>query len=133
MIGIASDFDPLAAMSRLPELVEADSFLIHQGRYTNMHFLVEIGDVPFIITVEKGHVVNLERGPFYFRSWDFAIRGTEEGWRRFWEPVPPPQFHDILALSKSKVFRFEGNLHKFMANLRYIKELLSLPRQTSLA
>lgn len=123
------NFDPFAAFARLPELVDADPFLVHRGRYTDMQFFVGIGDVPFIVTVEKGRVARVERGPFHFRSWDFAIRGTEEGWRLFWEPVPPPQSHDILALAKRKAFHIEGNLHKFMANLLYIKDVLASPRR----
>lgn len=126
-----NDFDPVAAFSRLPQLVNADAFLVHRGRYTDLQVFVEIGDVPFIVTIEKGRVDRVERGPFHFRSWDFSIRGTEEGWRLFWMKIPPPQYHDILALAKRKVFHIEGNLHKFMANLLYIKAVLASPRQNA--
>ena len=120
--------DPVEAFARLPELVNADDFLVHRGRFLDVDFLVEIGEVPFIVTIERGRVKSCERGPFPLRSWEFAVRGSLDGWRKFLLPVPPPQFHDIFALVKRKEFRLEGNLYKFMANLLYIKDVLAAPR-----
>ena len=43
----------------------------------------------------------------------------------FWSPQPPPGFNDIFALFKRKLQRIEGDLHPFMANLLYIKDVLA--------
>ena len=62
------------------------------------------------------------------RSWCFATRASAEAWSRFWEPVPRPGYHDLLAMTRFGTARFEGDLQPLMANLRYVKEGLEAPR-----
>jgi pimeloyl-ACP methyl ester carboxylesterase len=121
--------DPADAITQLPDLVNGDDFLVHRGRFLTVDFLVEIGDAPFMVSIEKGRVASVERGPFPLRPYAFAVRGTVEGWQQFWLAIPPPQSHDILALVKRGEFCIEGDLHPFMANLLYIKDVLAAPRQ----
>lgn len=113
---------------RLPEWVNADVALVRRGRYLSTTFLVEAGDTSWLVTVHEGRVARVERGPFLMREWAFAIRASAEAWRRFWEPVPAPGFHDLFALTKGGHARVEGDLRPLMANLRYVKDLLALPR-----
>jgi len=63
------------------------------------------------------------------QSWDFAVKGTAEGWDKFWLATPPPGWHDLLALNKRGAFTIEGHLHPFMAHLQFIKDLLASPRK----
>ena len=128
MASVQDAVDPVAAVLLLQERVNADAFLVHRGRFLDANFLLEIGDVPFIVSIERGRIVNVERGPFTMRPWDFAVRGTQLGWSRFWQRMPPPQFHDVFALMKRKELRIEGNLHTFMTHLPYLKEVLAAPR-----
>ena len=44
---------------------------------------------------------------------------------KFWSPRPPPGSNDLMALIKRRVLKAEGDLHVFMANLRYFKEALA--------
>ena len=57
-------------------------------------------------------------------SWSFALRASEDEWTKFWSAKPQPGSHDLMALIKRRVLKAEGNLHVFMANLRYFKEAL---------
>ena len=113
---------------RLPDWVNADAALVRRGRYLSTTFLIEVGEVAWLVTVHEGRVTRVERGPFLMREWAFAIRAPAEAWRRFWEPVPAPGFHDLFALTKGGHARVEGDLQPLMANLRYVKDLLTLPR-----
>ena len=115
-------------LERLPEWVNADAALVRRGRYLSTVFLVEIGDVAWLVTVHAGRIERVERGPFLMREWTFAIRGSADAWRRYWEPVPAPGFHDLFALTKGGHARVEGDLQPLMANLRYVKDVLTLPR-----
>jgi hypothetical protein len=112
----------------LPEWVNADAALVRRGRYLSATFLVEAGETAWLVTVHEGRVTRVERGPFLIREWAFAIRASADAWRRFWEPVPAPGFHDLFALTKGGHARVEGDLQPLMANLRYVKDLLALPR-----
>ena len=99
-------------IEKLPELVNGDERLVWRGRFLNVDFLIEVGDIPYYVSIRSGRIVSVERGPFYMRPWRFAVRGEEAAWRRFWLPCPPPHCHDIFALAKSGAFRIEGDLYR---------------------
>ena len=116
-------------IERLPELVDADPALVRRGRFLTTTFLVEVGDTAWLLSVVEGRIARVERGPFLMRAWSFAVRAPLEAWQRFWEPVPAPGYHDIFAMAKGGQARIEGDLRPLMANLRYVKEVLALPRR----
>ena len=115
-------------LERLPEWVNADAGLVRRGRYLCTVFLVDVGETSWLVTVHEGRVERIERGPFLMREWTFAIRASADAWRRYWQPVPAPGFHDLFALTKGGHARVEGDLRPLMANLRYVKDVLTLPR-----
>ena len=118
-------------IGKLPELVNRDAVLLRRGRYLDLDVLIEIGDVSYYVSIEQGRIARLDRGPVLMRSWALAVRGPDEAWRQFWQPFPPPHFHDIFALAKSGQFRIEGDLHPLMANLLYFKDMLAAPRRVA--
>jgi hypothetical protein len=119
---------PSALAEKIPELVNADASLLLRGRYTQAAFMIEIGTVPYYLTVQDGRIAQMDRGPLIMRSWSFAVRGEEPAWRQFWQPLPPPHFHDIFALAKAGTFRIEGDLRPLMTHLLYFKGVLAAPR-----
>jgi hypothetical protein len=124
---------PFELVEHLPSLVDDVPLLVARGRHLSLSFLLEIGAVPFHLRLDEGSVDAVERGPLLMRSWSFAIRGPEEGWSRFWRRYPPPHYHDLFALTKSGVFRIEGDLYPLMSNLLYFKALLAAPRLMGVA
>ena len=115
-------------IEKLPELVNNNGALIRRGRWLNDVFLVEVGEIQYLVHVTAGRVARVETGPFVMPSWTFAIRGSEAMWRRFWQSVPAPGDNDLFALRKTGEMTIEGNLKPFMANLIYVKEVLAMPR-----
>ncbi len=116
-------------IERLPELVNRDPVLLRRGRLLDLDVLIEIGDVPYHAAIERGRIARLDRGPLLMRSWALAFRAGDDAWRRFWQPFPPPHFHDIFALAKRGELRIEGDFHPLMANLLYFKDVLAAPRR----
>lgn len=119
---------PSAVLESLPALVNGNTALVRRGRYLNDDFMIEIGAQPYYVSIDRGRIASLQRGPLLMRSWSFAIRGREEAWETFWRPLPPPHFHDIFALAKHGEFRIEGNFQPLLTNLLYFKGLLAAPR-----
>ncbi|MDO8595545.1 MAG: hypothetical protein Q7R45_02865 [Sulfuricaulis sp.] len=115
-------------MEHLLQLVNADARLVWRGRFVDTTFLVEVGDISWLIKVNAGRIAAVTRGPFAMPSWTFALRAPREAWDTFWRPNPPAGFHDLFALVKRRALRIEGNLHPFMANLLYFKGVMAALR-----
>ena len=109
----------------LADRVNRDAMLVKRGRFLSTTFLLEAGSVQWLITIAEGRIVSVTRGPFVMPSWSFSLRAPEDEWQAFWSARPRPGSHDLMALIKRRVLRVEGDLHPFMANLRYFKEALA--------
>ena len=116
-------------ISALADVVNADAALVRRGRFLSTTFLLEVGEVGYLVKVVEGSVANVERGPFLLRPWTFAVRASADAWARFWAPVPEPGYHDLFAMKKLGVARVEGDLVPLMANLRYVKDVVTAPRR----
>ena len=110
--------------------VNGDEALVRRGRFLTTTFLLEIGPSAWLISIFEGRVVSVTPGPFVMPSSSFALRASEEEWKKFLSPRPPPGSNDLMALIKRRVLNAEGDLLVFMANLRYFKEALAKLRQT---
>ncbi|CAN5450149.1 hypothetical protein BH09PSE6_BH09PSE6_18500 [soil metagenome] len=80
-----------------------------------------------LIDVDRGRIDWIEASK-PLTPWDFSVQGSAAAWTRFWEPMPAPGWHDLLAMNKRGEFRIEGNLLPFMTHLQFVKDLLALPR-----
>ena len=117
-----------AMIDRLADRVNADAALVRRGRYLSTRFLVGVGDAEWLVAVHEGRIERVERGPFLMREYAFSIRASAEAWRRHWESEPAAGYHDLLAMAKHGHVRIEGDLRPLMANLRWVKDVLALPR-----
>jgi hypothetical protein len=117
-----------AMIERLPDLVNHDAALLRRGRHLTVEIMIEIADQPYFISIEKGRIAALARGPTIMRSWAFAVRGSRHAWDKFWLPLPPPNFHDVFALTKQGVFHIDGDYQPLLTNLLYFQAVLAAPR-----
>jgi hypothetical protein len=120
---------PADRFAHLPGLLAGDPDLLRRGRWLNVECRVDIGVEPFHLVLKEGALASLNRGPRLMRSTVFTVRGTDEAWRKHWEKVPAPGWHDLFALTKRGVASFEGDLRPLLQNLQYFKDLLALPRR----
>ncbi|WP_454690393.1 hypothetical protein [Achromobacter aloeverae] len=100
-------------------------------RRCNVEMLVRFDATPVHVSVREGRVVDAAVAARPLDSWDFAFSADAGTWRRFWEAVPAPGWHDIFALSKRGALRIDGNLQPLMANLQFVKDMLALGREAA--
>ena len=112
----------------LPQLANGDPALLRRGRFLDVTFLLQVGDRHYLIHIHRGRLEAIEPGPHVQPRWTFALVASQEAWETFWQALPPPGGHDLMAMLKTGALRLHGDQHPFMANLRYFKELLALPR-----
>jgi hypothetical protein len=113
-----------ALIELLKDKVNEDAALVRRGRFLTTTFLIEVGSAQWLVSIVEGQVTSVARGPFVMPSWTFALRASRDEWEKFWSANPQPGSNDLMALIRRRVLTAEGDLHVFMANLRYFKESL---------
>jgi hypothetical protein len=113
----------------IPKHVNADAKLVQRGRFVDTTFMIAIDDADTLIRVEGGRITKVTPGPFITPYYSFALRASRGVWQKFWQPLPPLGFTDVFALVKQKLMRVEGDIHPFMANLLYFKDVIAAPRK----
>jgi hypothetical protein len=116
-------------LEKIAQLVNADAHLVRRGRFVDTTFMVAVDDNYYLLRVQEGRVTKVTQGPFITPDYSFSLRAPRDVWEKFWRPLPPLGFTDIFALIKQKLMRVEGDLHPFMANLLYFKDVLAAPRK----
>ena len=116
-------------IDKIASLVNADAKLVRRGRFVDTTFMIAIDDAYTLIRVQEGRVTQVTPGPFITPDYSFALRASRGVWEKFWQPLPPLGFTDVFALVKQKLMRVEGDIHPFMANLLYFKDVIAAPRK----
>ena len=114
-------------IDQLAELVNANEALVRRGRWTDADMLLGIGEREWIVAIRQGRI-SVSPVELRVTRHDFAIRGTEEAWSLFWQPMPPPRHHDLSALIREGKMRFDGDMDLLMANFLYLKLMLETLR-----
>jgi len=120
-------------MDRLKDSVNEDTALTRRGRFLTTTFLIEVETAQWLVSIVAGRITSVTEGPFVMPSWTFALRAPQEEWEKFWSANPQPGSNDLMALIRRRVLTAEGDLHVFMANLRYFKESLEKLRPARVA
>ena len=126
----ATDTAIIKAFAGIPALLEQTPALVMRGRWLDCECLIGPKDHPFHATIKSGRIVDLTPAPVLMRSWRFSYRASPAAWAEYWQAMPKPGFHDLLALTKRGEAVLEGDLHPFIAHLQYFKDVLALPRQS---
>tara|TARA_B100000405_G_scaffold284947_1_gene231432 strand:- start:342 stop:716 length:375 start_codon:yes stop_codon:yes gene_type:complete len=99
--------------------------LASMAQYLNTCFMISTIEHEYLVNIEKGIVKNVEEGPFVMPSYVFKLTAPKNEWIKFLQHTPEPGSHDIIAMLRRKVLKFEGDLHPLMSHLLYFKLLLA--------
>ena len=115
-------------IEKLQELVNAYAALVRRGLWLSADMILEVGDARHLVKIREGRILDVSPLPLMAIPFDFAVIGTEEAWHAFWQPVPKPRHHDIMALIRDGKMRIEGDLEMMMAHILTLKMMLEKPR-----
>ena len=74
----------------LGALANDKPWLVRRGRYLDVAFLLEVGDVAYLVRIRRGRVEAVGTGPFVMPRWTFALRASRDAWATFWQPTGLP-------------------------------------------
>jgi hypothetical protein len=120
-------------IEHIRDLVNSDANLVRRGRFLSTTFFLGIGEASFLVKIHEGRVISITPGPFVTPNYSFALRAPRDEWEMFWKKIPEAGHNDIFALFKRGKLTIEGDLHPFMSNLLYIKDVLAAPRKEALS
>ncbi|MGH1358867.1 MAG: hypothetical protein ACRBC3_08900 [Burkholderiaceae bacterium] len=118
-----------AFVSHWREALAADPEAGVRGHHCSLELCLYLDDQPLLLTVRQGALIDGEFGPWHMRAADLTIKASGQTWQRFWQRLPPPGFHDLMAMSSYGHCHIEGNIHTLRTHLGFIKSLMAAPRQ----
>lgn len=114
--------------SSLAEQANAIPALLTRGKRLNIDVLAGAGDDDFLISIEKGRVVNVRPRRLAMESGAFTVRASAETWAEHWKPMPARDYHDLLSMIAAGHAAVDGDLTPLLQNLLYFKLLFAAPR-----
>ena len=103
--------------------------LLRLGRLFSETILIDVDGEEFYLTFDKGRLDTVTPGPSRKTPWRFALRTDADALARFWQARPEPGFHDIFGLVKIGRGRIDGDILALVKNLRFFKDVMTLPRK----
>jgi hypothetical protein len=120
-------------IEQLAERVNANAALVRRGQYLDTTFLLQIGIDGWLVTVEKGRILRVAREGLPIVPHAFALRASSEAWTEFFRPVPKPGYHDLVAMTRFRHLKVDGDVTLFMTHLQYLKDALASLRGKKVA
>lgn len=115
-------------LDQLKDRAAGDALLARFGLDFDCALLVGDGDTDWLVHIQRGTIARVAKGPFIMPKTDLRLRAASEVWSKFLAPVPPPGYHDLLALRRYRRLQIEGDIRLMSAYLFYIKRLFALLR-----
>jgi hypothetical protein len=115
-------------LKTLGENVNADERLCWRGRHVDTSFLIEVDRDQYLVTIEQGRIASVSKGEFDSSAWRFALSASGQTWSAYWQALPRPGYHDLMAMLKFKYLKMEGDLYPLMSHLLYFKDVLASVR-----
>jgi len=118
-------------LDQMAALANADGRHVARGQHLSLAFKLDCGERYWLIDIENGTVAGIRPGPVMMPDFRFVIRCAEDHWREHWQARPRPGWQDIFGMQRHHGLTIEGDLHPFIANLFWFKDLLAMPRRAA--
>jgi hypothetical protein len=92
--------------------------------------MLEFGPHAYVVSFEHGEINRVQHEIGAESAYQFALRAPAETWAKFVQPIPPPMYNDIIAMSHTLHGRLkiEGDVKVMWQNLRAFAWALDLMR-----
>ncbi|PVH27497.1 hypothetical protein [Pararhodobacter oceanensis] len=115
-------------MKRMQADLEHLPHLHRMGALFSETVLVKVDGQEFYLVFDKGRIAQLLEGPSKKTPYRFGLITDGAALTEFWTATPKPGFHDIFAMVRIGRAEIIGDMLLLVKNLRFLKEVLALPR-----
>jgi hypothetical protein len=117
-------------VERWQNRVNQDSVAQLLGRHFSANVMLEFGPHSYVVNFERGAITQVQHDLGAESTYQVALRAPVETWAKFVQPVPPPMYNDIIAMSHTLHGRLkiEGDVKVLWQNLRAFAWDLDLMR-----
>jgi hypothetical protein len=99
------------------------------ARYMLTNILLEVGDSRCIVKVREGAISEMLANPIFADACSFYIKGSEEAWNKFLQPVPPPFYNGVFSAMIRQNFEVGGNLEDAFSYFWALTRMLDVFRE----
>ncbi len=117
-------------VERWQNLVNQDSVMKVIGRHFTANVLMEFGQHAYVLSFVDGAIARVAHNIGPETTFALALRGPLETWSKFIQPIPPPMYNDLIAMTHPLHgrLRAEGDLKVMWQNLRALTWALDIMR-----
>lgn len=123
-----ADFPSMEWFAFYKKAVDQDSEMKCVGKYFDADFLLDFGGREFLVKVREGKILDVMESRTPDDFWEFAIRWSLDGWKKFSQPIPPPMHTDLFAGMYGSGCTVQGDTRVFMGNLKALFRMLAIMR-----
>ena len=111
-------------------LVNRDNVAKLLGRHFTADVMLEFGEQPYVVSFRDGQITKVQNEIGPETTYELALRAPTATWDKFIQPIPPPFYNDIIAMSHTLHGRLkiEGDKKVMWQNLRALTWDLDLMR-----
>ncbi len=120
--------DPKEAESVRAYVNSDPEFRLAAGRImTNVQ--LQVGEARCVVKIREGVVSEILAHPVFAEACSFYVKGSEDAWTKFLQPVPPPFYNGVFSAMIRQNFELGGNLEEAFADFWSLTRMLDLFRE----
>src|SRR5512147_2389665 len=74
--------------------------------------LLQVGESRCVVKVREGVVSEILANPVFAEACSFYVKGSEDAWNKFLQPVPPPFYNGVFSAMIRQNFELGGDLEE---------------------
>ncbi len=91
--------------------------------------LLGVGESRCVVKVREGVVSEILANPVFAEACSFYVKGSEEAWAKFLQPVPPPFYNGVFSAMIRQNFELGGDLEEAFSDFWPLTRMFDLFRE----
>ncbi len=113
----------------IQDYVNADPEFRIAAAHMMTNVLLQVGESRCVVKVREGRISELLAEPVFAQTYAFYVKGSEDAWAKFLQPVPPPFYNGVFSAMIRQNFEVGGSLEEAFSDFWPLTRMLDLFRE----